>query len=44
MGEELSTISTWKDRKSYSATTAQLAEWEEQYQRHFERLNWRTEE
>ncbi len=35
----ISKISTWKDRKSYTATAAQLAEWAEQYQRHFERLN-----
>ena len=27
MGADISTISTWKDRKSYTATAAQLAEW-----------------
>ena len=33
------TLSTWKDRKSCRATAAQLAEWEGQYQHHFEQFN-----
>ena len=36
MGATRSTPSTWKDRKRHRATAAQLAEWQEQYQRHFE--------
>ena len=39
MGATRSTLSTWKDRKRHRATAAQLAEWEEQYQRHFEDFN-----
>jgi len=39
MGAARPTFSTWKDRKHHRATAAQLAEWEEQYQRHFEYLN-----
>ena len=39
MGAARSTFSTWKDRKRHRATAAQLAEWQEQYQRHFEYLN-----
>lgn len=39
MGATRSTLSTWKDRKRHRATTAQLAEWQEQYQRHFEYFN-----
>lgn len=39
MGATRSTLSTWKDRKRHRATAAQLAEWEEQYQRHFEYFN-----
>ena len=35
----LSTFSTWKDRKSRPATATQLAEWEKQYQHHFEQFN-----
>lgn len=39
MGAARSTLSTWKDRKRHRATAAQLAEWQEQYQRHFEYFN-----
>ena len=39
MGATRSTLSTWKDRKRHRATAAQLAEWQEQYQRHFEYFN-----
>ena len=39
MGAARSTLSTWKDRKRHRATAAQLAEWEDQYQRHFEYFN-----
>jgi len=39
MGATRSTLSTWKDRKHHRATAAQLAEWGEQYQRHFEYFN-----
>ena len=39
MGATRSTLSTWKDRKRHRATATQLAEWEEQYQRHFEYFN-----
>ena len=39
MGATRSTLSTWKDRKRHRATAAQFAEWQEQYQRHFEYFN-----
>ena len=31
--------STWKDRKRHKATVVQLAEWESQYQHHFDHFN-----
>ena len=39
MGATRSTLSTWKDRKRHRATAIQLAEWQEQYQRHFAYFN-----
>ena len=39
MGADISSRSTWKDRKSHTATVSQLAEWEEQYQHHFAYFN-----
>ena len=39
MASNISTSSTWKDRKCHTATVKQLADWQDQYQQHFGWLN-----